>query len=273
MDLLQLILLALVQGITEFLPISSSAHLILLPQLLGQADQGVAIDIALHAGTLLAVMLYFRSETAQLFRGGLQLVQPGVRSESRTLALQVAVATLPVVVAGLLLKDLVAGDFRSVPLIATTTIVFGIALGIADWRSRRMTAVAGVTLRIAIIIGLAQALALVPGVSRSGITITAALLLGLARPEAVRFALLLAIPTTAAAVLLGTVEMLRGADGFDARLSDALIAAVLAGVAAYAAVAWLMRFVRTASFMPFVWYRLVLGAGLFLWWGMAATAT
>lgn len=264
MDWIALILLALVQGITEFLPISSSAHLILFPMLFGADDQGLGIDVALHAGTLIAVMAYFRTETAQLFRGGVQLVQPGARSADRDLALQVAVATVPVVIAGLLLRDLVANELRSVAVIATTTIVFGLLLGVADRRGRddRSTPV---DLRIALLIGLAQTLALVPGTSRSGITITAALLLGLARPEAARFALLLAIPTTAAATLLGGYEIARGSAGFAADPLEALVAAGLAMVSAYIAIAWLMRFVRRASFMPFVWYRLALGAVLFGW--------
>lgn len=265
MDLLHLILLAIVQGITEFLPISSSAHLILFPALFGLEDQGLGIDVAMHAGTLIAVMAYFRRETGQLVTGGVQLLQPGARSEARTLALHVLVATLPVIAAGLLLHTTVAQDWRSVPLIAITTIVFGLLLGAGDWRSRRLAQHAQVTLSIALLIGLAQAVALVPGVSRSGVTITAALLLGLARPDAARFALLLAIPTTAAAGLLGGYEMWRGTEGFEVTLRDALLSAAFAGLAAYAAVAWLMRFVRHASFMPFVYYRLALGAALFVW--------
>lgn len=263
MDLIALILLAIVQGITEFLPISSSAHLILFPLIFGSEDQGLGIDVALHAGTLIAVMAYFRRETGQLFVGGVQLLQPGARSADRTLALQVLVATLPVVVVGLLARDLIANELRSVAIIATTTIVFGLLLGVADWRQRHVQQSAALTLGIAFAIGCAQVLALVPGTSRSGITITAALLVGLARPEAARFALLLAIPTTGAATLLGAWEIARGSEGFAADPVDALIAAALAMVAAYIAIAWLMRFIRRASFMPFVYYRLLLGGALF----------
>lgn len=271
MDLLQLVLLALVQGITEFLPISSSAHLILFPLIFGTADQGLGIDVALHAGTLLAVMAYFRQDTGQLFRGGFQLLRPGARSAERTLALQVLVATLPVVIVGLLARDLVANELRAVGVIATTTIVFGLLLGLADRRGPQPGAHgAALTLGIALIIGCAQVLALVPGTSRSGITITVALLLGLARPEAARFALLLAIPTTAAATLLGGWEIAQGSEGFEAQPMQALLAAALAMVSAYFAIAWLMRFVRRASFMPFVYYRLALGVALFA--GMAAGA-
>lgn len=266
MDLLLLVLLALIQGITEFLPISSSAHLVLFPMVLGVEDQGLGIDLALHAGTLVAVMAYFRNETGQLFRGGVQLLQPGRQSPERTLALQVAVATLPVVIAGLLLREVIAQDLRALPVIATTTLVFGLLLGYADWRGRGNAPEVTLTLTMALLIGLAQTLALIPGVSRSGITITAALLVGLARPGAARFALLLAIPTTAAATLLGTIELLRGTEGFDADPADAATAAGLAMLSAYLAIFWLMRFVRRASFMPFVYYRVVLGLVLFGWW-------
>lgn len=264
--MLLLILLALIQGITEFLPISSSAHLVLFPMVMGVDDQGLGIDLALHAGTLVAVMAYFRNETGQLFRGGLQLVQPGRSSPERTLALQVAVATLPVVVVGLLFREFIAQELRALPVIATTTLVFGVLLGVADWRGRGNAPVVTMTLTMALLIGLAQTLALIPGVSRSGITITAALLVGLARPEAARFALLLAIPTTAAATLLGVIELLRGTEGFAADPADAVTAAGLAMLSAYLAIFWLMRFVQRASFMPFVYYRVVLGLVLFGWW-------
>lgn len=265
-DWLYLALLAIVQGITEFLPISSSAHLILVPALFGVDDQGLGIDVALHVGTLASVMLYFRRETAQLFRGSFDLLRPGRDTPDRQLALYVGIATIPVVICGLLLKDLVAGDFRSVPLIATTTILFGLLLGVGDWRARSATGAVGITLGIAIFIGCAQAFALIPGVSRSGVTMTAALLVGLTRPDAARFALLLAIPTTAAAGLLGTFEIWRGGEGFDASLGDAVIATLFAFAAAYLAIAWLMRFLQQFSFMPFVIYRLLLGGFLFTWW-------
>jgi undecaprenyl-diphosphatase len=171
-----------------------------------------------------------------------------------------------VVIAGLLLREVIATDLRALPVIATTTLVFGLLLGYADWRGRGNAPEVTLTLTMALLIGLAQTLALIPGVSRSGITITAALLVGLARPEAARFALLLAIPTTAAATLLGTIELLRGTEGFDADPADAATAAGLAMLSAYLAIFWLMRFVRRASFMPFVYYRVVLGLVLFGWW-------
>lgn len=266
MDLLYLMLLAVVQGITEFLPVSSSAHLVLTPLLTGVADQGLGIDIALHLGTLLAVMLYFRRDTGQLFSGGLQLLRPGARSEARTLALHVLVATLPVMIAGLLFKDVIAQHARSVPLIAATTIGFGLLLGVADRRAVPVDTAVTMTVKMALVIGLLQVLALIPGVSRSGITVTGALLVGLSRPESVRFALLLAIPTILAAGTLGAREIARGSAGFETPLLHAVLAAAFAFAVAYVVIVWLMRFVRQASFMPFVWYRLALGVFLLVWW-------
>jgi len=263
MDWLNLLILAVVQGITEFLPISSSAHLILVPQLLDWEDQGLAIDVAMHIGTLLAVMLYFHLEVRRLIVGAWHLVTGQPDGDSRLL-LQLALATAPVVVAGFLLKDLVAGDWRSPLLIAATTIGFGVLLYLADRKGRTAErGVAGMTYRDALLIGLMQALALVPGVSRSGITMTAALFLSFSRTEAARFSLLLAIPTTTAAGLLGGFELWQSGDA--ALQADAAYAAGLAFIAAYAAIWGMMRWLKTSSFTPFVVYRLVLGVFLLFW--------
>lgn len=258
MDFLQLLVLALVQGITEFLPISSSAHLILVPALTGWEDQGLGIDVAMHIGTLLAVILYFREDFVRLLRGALDALR-GRRTEDARLSLQVILATLPVVVAGFALRDVIAEDWRSPALIMVTTAVFGVALWLGDRRADGATrAVASLTWRDAAIIGLAQALALVPGVSRSGITMTAALFLGLKRPEAARFSLLLSIPTTAAAGLLGGLEVAQSGDA--ALQGDAVLAAALAFGSAWLAIAALMAWLKRATFTPFVIYRLALAA-------------
>lgn len=255
--LLHLIVLAAVQGITEFLPISSSAHLILVPAVTGWTDQGLAIDVAMHIGTLFAVMLYFRRDVARLAGGGIDALRGTMTADAR-LCLQVIAATLPVVVAGFLLKDMIANDWRSPVLIAATTIIFGVVLWLADRRaSQAKGAIAGLTWRDAMIIGVAQALALVPGVSRSGITMTTALFLGQSRPEAARFSLLLSIPTTAAAGLLGSYDLARSGDA--ALQGDAFIAGLLAFGSALAAIAGLMAWLKRASFTPFVVYRLALG--------------
>lgn len=263
MDWLNLIVLAMVQGITEFLPISSSAHLILVPQLMAWQDQGLAIDVAMHIGTLLAVMAYFHAEVRRMFAGGINLVAGRPDGDTRLL-LQLALATVPVVIVGFLLKDVVATGFRNPLLIATTTIGFGILLWIADRKGATSErALAGMTYRDALLIGLFQALALVPGVSRSGITMTAGLFLAFSRTEAARFSLLLSIPTTMAAGLLGGYDLWKSGD--TAVQTDAVYAAVMAFVAALVAIWALMAWLKKASFTPFVVYRLLLGAFLLFW--------
>lgn len=260
MDIVQILVLAIVQGVTEFLPISSSAHLILVPNLTGWNDQGLVLDVAMHIGTLLAVMLYFRHDVARLFVGALDVIRRRLSDDAR-LTLQVALATVPVVIAGFLLKDTIASDWRSPVLITVTTALFGVILWLADRRAdRAVRGVRSLGWRDVMFIGIAQALALVPGVSRSGITMTAALFVGLQRPDAARFSLLLSIPTTAAAGALGTVDVIQSGDA--ALQGDAVIAGVLAFAAALAAIAGLMAWLKRASFTPFVVYRLVLAGVL-----------
>lgn len=256
---LQLIVLAIVQGVTEFLPISSSAHLILVPAFTGWPDQGLALDVAMHIGSLLAVVLYFRRDVGELVRGGLDMLR-GRYSDAGRLALQVMAATIPVVIAGFLLKDRIEGDWRSAELIMFTTAIFGILLWIADRRSSEdENGLAGLGWRTVILIGLAQATALVPGVSRSGITMTTALLLGMGRSDAARFSLLLSIPTTAAAGILGIANLT--ATGDAGVREEALIGGVLAFISAWLSIAGLMAWLKHSSFRPFVIYRLAL-AGL-----------
>ena len=263
MDWLNLIVLAMVQGITEFLPISSSAHLILVPQLTPWEDQGLAIDVAMHIGTLLAVMVFFHAEMRRLVVGGINLVRGRPDGDTRLL-LQLALATVPVVIAGFLLKDMVATNWRSPFLIAGTTIGFGILLYLVDRKGATSErGLAGMTYRDALLIGLFQALALVPGVSRSGITMTAGLFLSFSRTEAARFSLLLAVPTTMAAGLLGGYELWKSGD--TTLQADAFYAAALAFVAALLAIWGLMAWLKNATFTPFVIYRLVLGAFLLFW--------
>lgn len=253
-----LVILAFVQGITEFLPISSSAHLILVPVFTGWQDQGLAIDVAMHIGTLAAVILYFRKDVMQILRGAGDVVGRRSSADAR-LALQLVIATLPVVVLGFLFKEQISLDWRSPLLIAVTTAVFGLLLWKADRGADRLTGtILDLTWKMALIIGLMQAVALLPGVSRSGITMTAALLLGLCRTESARFSLLLSIPTTAAAGALGMIDLVRSNDA--ALQGQAVVAAVLAFGSALLAISVLMRWLKTASFMPFVIYRLVLAA-------------
>jgi len=193
MDSVQVIVLALVQGLTEFLPVSSSAHLVLVAPLLGWPDQGLAFDIAVHLGTLGAVVVYFRQHLFGLASG---MIRPGVERQE---VLNLALATLPAVIAGFALADWLESWARAPEVIMLTTLCFGLLLGFAD---RKGGGVAQITLSIALVIGLFQVLALVPGTSRSGITMTAALLLGVSRVEAARFSFLLSIPIIAGASLL-----------------------------------------------------------------------
>ncbi|MGM0561797.1 MAG: undecaprenyl-diphosphate phosphatase [Pseudomonadota bacterium] len=262
MDILQIVVLAIVQGITEFLPISSSAHLILVPVLTGWQDQGLLMDVAVHVGTLLAVIVYFRRDVLRLIKGGSQVLGLRYGPDAR-LALQIVVATIPVVIAGFLMKDLIATELRSTTLIIATTAGFGVLLALADWRARTARgSMPDLGWREVIVIGLAQVLALIPGVSRSGITITAALFLGLRRTEAARFSLLLSIPTILGAGTLAGLELVRSGDA--ALQIDAVLAAGLAFVSALAAITAMMAWLKQASYMPFVVYRLLLAAFLVL---------
>ena len=186
MDILQIVILALVQGLTEFLPISSSAHLILVPVLTDWPDQGLAFDVAVHAGTLTAVVLYFRRELARMLVEWLASFKGGLTPDAR-LAWAVLIGTIPVGLAGLIFKDVIETQLRSPMVIAVATIVFGLLLWYADSTGKRSKNEYGLLLRDVLIIGLAQALALIPGTSRSGITITAALMLGLNREADARF--------------------------------------------------------------------------------------
>ncbi|MDX1625185.1 MAG: undecaprenyl-diphosphate phosphatase [Wenzhouxiangellaceae bacterium] len=259
MSTLQLVVLALVQGITEFLPVSSSAHLVLAGQLAEWADQGLAFDAAVHAGTLAAVVLYFRSDLAWLARG----VVPGRVDPVRArLVGGLAIATLPALVVGALLAGWIETALRDPLLIGTTTIVFGLALGAADRWSSRSREVESVRLPGALAIGLAQVLALVPGTSRSGITITAGLALGLTREAAARYSFLLSIPIIAAAGGWGFVTGL--AEGGSFQFGRFLSAALVAGVFAWLTIAAFLAWLRRAGMLPFVVYRLLLGAALWI---------
>lgn len=264
MPLLHLFLVAVVQGITEFLPVSSSGHLILLPALTGLEDQGQAIDVAVHVGTLGAVVLYFRRDVAVLWRGTLQLTRGRLASKDSYLALCLAVATVPVVVAGLALTVVGLDDaMRSAAVIGWATLIFGLVLWWADRTGAEARRAPDWTLRHALAMGLWQAVALIPGTSRSGITITGARALGYARHDAARLAMLMSIPTILAAGLVEGVEVAAAAEL--ALLRDGAIAAAFAFASALAALAAMMRLLRSVSFTPYVIYRCVLGVGLLIW--------
>jgi len=263
MDFLELVVLALVQGVTEFLPISSSGHLILVSQLTGWQDQGLLIDVSLHIGTLVAVVLYFWRDVLEVLAGALDIVRGRVGTPAARLLLQIALATLPVVVVGFLAKDLVETGLRSALIIATTTIVFGVLLWIADRNPREDRTIADLGYGDALVIGLLQAVALIPGTSRSGITMTGGRFLGMERAESARFSMLLSIPTIVAAGALATLDLVQSGDV--TLQADAVIAAALAFVSALVAIWAMLAWLKRATFTVFVVYRLVLGAFLFAW--------
>jgi undecaprenyl-diphosphatase len=254
------IFLALIQGLTEFLPISSSAHLILPSQILGWADQGLAFDVAVHVGTLLAVMLYFRHDIGRLFTGWLASLS-GQHSEQSRLAWLIVLATVPAGLSGVLCNDFIETHLRSTVVIASTTILFALLLWYADRATARERALAEMTLYAALVIGISQALALIPGTSRSGITMTAALLLGFSRDASARFSFLLSIPIILAAGGLKSVELIQ--TGSDGHLLMVLVGTLVSFLSAYACIHWFLKVLERIGFMPFVIYRLVLGSVLF----------
>lgn len=256
MSLLLILLLAVVQGLTEFLPVSSSAHLILAGQSFGETDQGLAFDVAAHLGSLLAVCLYFRHELSAFLRAGIG----GGASRERRLALQILAATIPAAAAGWLLHDWIGANLRDPMVIAAATAGFGILLGVADRRPARFDDEHQIGWRGALTVGLAQMLALVPGTSRSGITITAALFLGASRQAAARFSFLLAIPLLA---LAGGYEALQvGLGEASVEWREFGLAFVLSAASALACIHLFLRFVDRVGMMPFVVYRLGLAAVL-----------
>jgi len=257
--LLQLAVLALVQGITEFLPISSSGHLILTSQVLGWPDQGLAIDVAVHFGTLLAVIVYFWRDIMRILGG---LTESGA-ANTRALAGMLIVATIPVGAAGFALHEYGQEALRDPAIIAWATLGFGIVLFVADRFGMTLRRMEHMTWSSAIVIGLAQVLALIPGTSRSGITMTAARVMGFEREAAARFSMLLSIPVIAASALLIGLDVIES--GNFALTRDILVSAAMAFVSALVAIWLLMAWLRRATFTPFVIYRVALGLGLLAW--------
>ncbi|MGB0919994.1 MAG: undecaprenyl-diphosphate phosphatase [Alphaproteobacteria bacterium] len=263
MDLFQIIVLALVQGITEFLPISSSGHLVLVPVLTGWKDQGLLMDVAVHVGTLLAVIAYFWRELMQAAWGLVDLLNRR-DTDAAKLALALVIASIPAIIAGFILHELKIMDaLRSAEIIGWTTLVFGIVLWGADHFGPTGKTFGSLTVSSAIWIGLAQCLALIPGTSRSGITMTAARGLGFNRQDAARFAMLLSIPTIAGAGFLSALDLIESGD---AQLTtDALTAAGLSALAAFTAIALFLKWLQKRSMAPFAIYRIALGVGLLSW--------
>ncbi len=277
MTFLQLLIIAVVQGITEFLPISSSGHLILIPAFTDFPDQGPLIDVAVHVGSLLAIIVYFFKDVVALARGGFASVGIGNAPSERRLFWWIVLGTIPAVAFGLAIKlgvfnafaettfgitvidDDLMSSIRFTDLIATNLIVYGLLLGLADWLGKETKNFEDMTWRDGLLVGIAQALAIIPGTSRSGVTMTAARALGYKRVEAARFSFLLSIPAVAGAGVLIVPEIFEAGAGL---AMDALIAGVLTFISAFLTMAFLMNFLKRASMMVFVLYRVAMGCAL-----------
>jgi undecaprenyl-diphosphatase len=249
------------QGLTEFLPISTSAHLILPAQLFGWPMQSLPLDIALHLGSLAAVVAYFRHDLAHFGVGLWTWFREGEADVYVRLIAQVLTATLPIVALGVALRDWIEPHPRSLYLVAATTVGFAVLMWVADTRIPRSgTSEFEVAWRDALLIGLLQMLAIVPGTSRSGITMTAGLLLGMSREAAARFAFLLAIPTIFGTTLLGTI----GAIQIDAGVvwSEVLPAFAISALTSYLSIHYFLKWIERTGMTPYVIYLLALGAGL-----------
>ena len=262
MTLIEILVLPIIQGITEFLPISSSAHLILPSALLGWENQGLAFDVAVHLGSLLAVVIYFRNDIGRMIVAWCTKGFSGQQTSDSRLAWSVIIATIPVIIVGYLVKDLVELYARSALVIAVTTIGFGLLLWYADKTAKQTKDIAVVTWKSALMIGLAQIAALIPGTSRSGITMTAGLMLGFDRESAARFSFLLSIPTILGAGVFSALDLINDNAAVD-WLSMG-IGVGLSFVSAYACIYLFLAWISKLGMLPFVIYRLLLGVVL-LW--------
>ncbi len=263
METIHIFILAIVQGLTEFLPISSSAHLILTPKILEFTDQGLAFDIAVHLGSLAAIVGYMRRDLwlmARDFAGSIG--SRGKTTENSRMVWLVILATVPIVIVGGLFKTLVEGDLRTTGVIATTTIIFGLLLLWVDMRGKHQRNEHQLSWRDGLIIGCFQVLAIIPGTSRSGITMTAGLMLGLTREAASRFSFLLAIPTILMSGALITLDLIKSDLPVD--WNALFLGVILSFIAAYSCIHLFLRFVERIGMLPFVIYRLLLGGAIIL---------
>ncbi|MBQ0723898.1 MAG: undecaprenyl-diphosphate phosphatase [Cycloclasticus sp.] len=262
MELEHILGLGLLQGITEFLPISSSAHLILLPLLLDWTDQGLAFDVAVHVGTLLAIISYLRKDLSLLIVAWFGSVFKQQKTEQSRLAWLIIIATIPVGLAGLFLADLIELYLRSPLVITVTTIGFGLLLWRADSTGTRLKQQHQLTFKDAVVVGLYQVLALIPGTSRSGITMTAGLFLGLTREASARFSFLLSVPLIFLAGGFKTIELVASATTVD--WFSMLMGVLVSAISAFACISVFIKFVEKVGMLPFVIYRLLLGVFLMI---------
>jgi len=255
---LQIIILAIVQGLTEFLPISSSGHLVLVPYLFEWADQGLAFDVAVHVGSLAAVCIFFRKDIASLLSGGVQVLGGNVKTAEARMASAIVLGTIPAALAGLLFAAWIEQNLRDPAVIVYTLAGYGILMAVADRYGRRERNISGVGFKDAFIIGCAQALALVPGTSRSGVTITAARILGFERQDAARFSFLLSAPVILLAAGYKFVEMI--ASDLSVEWGQLGLGVLVSCVVAYISIEFFMRVVTRIGLGPFAIYRLILAA-------------
>ncbi len=259
MTLEQILLLSFIQGLTEFLPVSSSGHLVLIPTLFGWSDQGLMIDVAAHVGTLGSVLIYFRKDVVALFKASFSLLR-GQINEHTPLLFNLTIATIPVILLGFFFDKIVGDAFRSVTIIAWMGIIFGIILYIADRYGQLIETVADTNLKRAFLFGLAQCMALINGASRAGSCITMGRFMSYKRTDAARFAFLMSIPTMAAAGTLKGFQLLKSHDL--SMLNDALLMAVFSFIFGFFAIAFMMHWLKKSTLTPFAIYRILLGVGL-----------
>jgi len=262
MDTLHAIVLALVQGLTEFLPISSSAHLILVPVLLGWQDQGLAFDVAVHFGTLTAVVAYFRRELHGMAVSWLDSLRTRNPDQEAMLAWAVLIGTIPLGLTGLLFHDQIETHLRSPLVIASTTILFGLALWYADVKGAQTRCEYRMGAWRVAAVAFAQVLSLIPGTSRSGVTITAGLLVGLDRKSAARFSFLLSVPAIAMAALYETKNLIEASETVD--WASMATGVALSALSAYLCIHYFLKLLDHVGMLPFVVYRLILGVVLFV---------
>jgi undecaprenyl-diphosphatase len=256
MDLIQIVALGIIQGLTEFLPVSSSAHLVLISIVMGWKDQGLLMDVAAHAGSLVAVMVYFRKELREMLRA---MLNSNAQENQETLHLisAIVVATIPIVMTGLLMADFIEQYLRSAHVIAITTILFALVLAYADRTAKELHNEYKLCWKGILFIGFAQIFALIPGTSRSGVTMTAGLMMGLSKVAAARFSFLLSMPTILAAITYKSMQLM--STQLDMDIGAALGVFALSGIVAYLCIEAFIRLVNIIGMMPFVIYRLILG--------------
>lgn len=265
MDIVQGIILGVVQGLTEFLPISSSGHLVLAPWFFGWEDAGLSFSVALHVGTLIAVVAFFWKDWLKIFSQFFRYFSRGQEQQNKEgefndkMLLFIFIATIPGVLAGYFLNDLAENAFRNPLLIASTLFVFGVFLFFADIKAKRSREIGQIGWLDAIVIGVAQAMAIVPGVSRSGVTITAGLVLGLDRKSAARFSFLLSTPVILGAAVYQAPAMANSHFGV-----VEVIGIIVAAISGFMAIKWLIFFVERASYKIFFWYRVILALTIVL---------